>query len=126
VQIRALTFDRQHADLEIELEVDNPGEAFRLDTAEYEVLTEGRSFAAGQVALQTSIAAGAASRAQFLVQLAYLDLPHQARSQMAEGLPVDLVIRGVLRARCNASLVSIEFDGEAQVAESSQSRPEVP
>jgi hypothetical protein len=57
-KLTARSFDRQHADLLLELELTNPGPELRIASADYELLAEGRSFAIGRARLELTVSAG--------------------------------------------------------------------
>ncbi|MGC4117353.1 MAG: LEA type 2 family protein [Myxococcales bacterium] len=115
-QLSARSFDRQHADLQLDLVLDNPGAELSLASADYELLAEGRSFAVGTSKLEVRVPAGGQARLSLSLKLAYLDLPYAARNRVRAGQTVQLVARGTLRGRAGAALlVAIPFDGEAIV-----------
>ena len=114
-QMSAQAFDRQHADLTLEMELQNPGAPLAIASAEYEILAEGRSFATGTIAVHATVPAGGRASLALPVQLAYLDLPYAARNRARAGGRVLLVARGTLRGTAGAVATTIEFDGEAEV-----------
>ncbi len=115
-KLTARSFDRQHADLLLELELTNPGPELRIASADYELLAEGRSFAIGRARLELTVSEGGSAAVSLPVTLAYLDLPYAARNLVKSGQQVQLVARGTLRGPAGAPLpAAIPFDGEAVV-----------
>jgi hypothetical protein len=119
--LRALSFDRQHAELVVEMEIDNPGAALAIASANYEVLAQGRAFATGTVAVTLPVPAGARTHLTLPIHLAYLDLPYLARDRVSKGKSVQLVARGTLRGTSGTEAATVEFDGEAEVGLTSES-----
>ncbi len=111
VELVARAFNRSHAELFLALEVLNPGDELSLDRAKYEVLLEGRPFAAGVMALQAHVPARASARLAVELSLAYLDVPLAARAKVERGEPLEVVARGALDARGR----SIAFAAEASL-----------
>ncbi|HEY3448815.1 MAG TPA: LEA type 2 family protein [Myxococcales bacterium] len=115
-ELTARSFDRQHADLRLELELSNPGAALAIASADYELLAEGRAFAIGTAKLEVTVPAGGSASVTLPLQLAYLDLPYAARNLFRAGQRVQLVARGTLRGPPGLELpAAIPFDGEAVV-----------
>lgn len=115
-ELSARSFDRQHADLTLELELENPGAELALAFADYELMAEGRSFALGTSKLSVTVPAGGRASVQVPLTLAYLDLPYAARNLFRAGQRVQLVARGTLRGPATSALpAAIPFDGEAVV-----------
>lgn len=115
-QMGARSFDRQRADLSLQLEVENPGAALALTAADYEILAQGRSFAVGTVKIDLPVPASGRSALVLPIQLSYLDLPYAARGRFKAGQPVQLVARGTLRGTvAGGAPATVEFDGEAEV-----------
>ena len=119
--ITARAFDRSHADFELALEVTNPGTGLSVRSAQYELLLDGRPFAAGVIALQAEVPARGRAPLKVGLALAYLDVPFAARAKVKRGEPLQVVARGVLRAQGT----DIAFAGEASLvalAEGGQDR----
>jgi len=115
-EIRALSFDHTHAELAVQMEIENPGAALSLVFANFEILAQGRPFAVGTSSISLAVPAG--GRASFVlpVQLAYLDLPVQARQRVNKGASVQVVARGTLRGTCGTEAAAVEFDGQTDLA----------
>lgn len=113
--IRAEAFERQRAELVLEIAVENPGPELALSAMDYEILAQGRSFATGTAALTLAIPTGGRASLSLPIGLAYLDLPYAARNLFRQGEPVQLVARGTLRGRTGAEALAVEFDGETEV-----------
>jgi hypothetical protein len=114
--IRAQALDRQHADLSIDLEIDNPGAALDIGSADFEILLSGRSFANGTTKLTLHVQASGRAALTLPVQLAYLDLPAPARAGLQQGRSLHLAARGVLRGSTGAADAVVQFDGEGELA----------
>lgn len=115
LSIRTEAFDRQRADLVLEIAVENPGADLALSAADYEILAQGRSFATGTAALSLRVPRGGRASLSLPIGLAYLDLPWAARLRYRQGEPVQLVARGALRGRAGVEALTVEFDGETEV-----------
>lgn len=116
VALTARAFDRSHAELALTLEVLNPGGELALEGAHYEVLLDGRPFAAGVTALQAQVPARGRARLALALPLAYLDVPFAAREKVQRGEALEVVARGTLDAQGQ----SIAFAGEAQLLAQAQ------
>jgi hypothetical protein len=111
--IRVLTFDRQRAAFEIDIDIDSQGLDLAIEEAEYELLAQDRKIASGRVALRAS--ATQKLKTVLPVQLVFLDLPHFVRNRLENNNGVDLVVRGILQARNGLLKSTLEFHGETKL-----------
>ncbi len=109
-EIRARVFDRHRTELELSLELENPGPALEVIGADFEVLANDVPFASGQLAVSWSVPASGHARQRLPIALAHLDLP-RAAADHAKANTVQLVVRGRLLV---ARAKPIEFDGSTR------------
>ncbi len=113
-EIRAKRFDQHFAELELVVEVENPGDDVRLYAADFELTASGEPFAVGRTGLYGEVKGGAVTTVVIPVHLAYRDLPPVARNRTRDGKPVRIVARGTMQA-VGGSVTTIPFDGEGRV-----------
>ncbi|MBI5549012.1 MAG: LEA type 2 family protein [Deltaproteobacteria bacterium] len=118
--VHARAFDRQHADLTLDLRMENPGPALAFRSADYEIFAQGRSFATGTVSISLSMLSGGGASLTLPIQLTYLDLPYAARNRLAGGGKVQVVVRGTLHGGAEQGTdpipVAVDFAGEVELA----------
>ncbi|MFN7132615.1 MAG: hypothetical protein ACK4N5_11080, partial [Myxococcales bacterium] len=113
-EIRAKRFDAHYAELELLVEVENPGADVRLYAADFELAAQGQPFAVGRTGLYGELKAGTHAAVLIPIHLAYRDPPPHSRSRSKAGQPVHLVARGSLLG-LGGSVNVIPFDGEGEL-----------
>ena len=114
VDLKVPSFERRHTQLEIELAIENPGDAIALSGADVEVLLEGRLFGEAHVALSSTAARGR-SELTLSFEMAHQDLPRRVEARALGGEAILLVARGALHGTSNEGPVALEFSSEAPV-----------
>lgn len=114
-EIRARRFDPNFAELELVVEVENPGSDLRLYSADFELSISSEPFAVGRTGLYGEVKGGQVTTVVIPVHLAFRDLPPNARNRTREGKPVRVVARGTMLA-IGGSVTTIPFDGEGRIS----------